>query len=208
MKKNKVFLITSIITMLPTIAGLLIWNKLPNSIATHFTMNGVANQFNSKSFTVFFIPMILLAAHTISYFATSMDKREDKVSKKMKNILFWIIPVISCIVMGSIYMKALGYNINIPMVAILLVSIIQVLIGNYLPKCKQNGTVGIRIAWTMKSEKNWNKTHRFAGKLYVLSGFLSIVLSLCGFNYMYIFFIVMISMFLPIAYSFAIRKNI
>lgn len=157
-----------------------------------------------------FLAMFLLWSEVTIWFPTALTFGAVSLAFMNPNtvILFWIIPVISCIVMGSIYMKALGYNINIPMIAILLVSIIQVLIGNYLPKCKQNGTVGIRVAWTMKSEKNWNKTHRFAGKLYVLSGFLSIVLSLCGFNHMYIFFIVMISMFLPIAYSFAIRKNI
>ncbi|HAF86254.1 MAG TPA: hypothetical protein DCG32_07825 [Sphaerochaeta sp.] len=32
-----------------------------------------------------------------------------------------------------------------------------------MPKCKHNYTVGIRIPWTLASEENWNRTHRFAG---------------------------------------------
>ena len=42
--------------------------------------------------------------------------------------------------------------------------------GNYMPKLKVNHTVGIRLPWTLQSEDNWHKTHRLAGKLWVLGG--------------------------------------
>lgn len=29
---------------------------------------------------------------------------------------------------------------------------------------------GNKIPWTMKSEKNWNRTHRFGGKIYFAAG--------------------------------------
>ena len=47
-----------------------------------------------------------------------------------------------------------------------------ILIGNYLPKCKQNHTIGIKIPWTLNSEENWNATHRFSGKVWVICGIL------------------------------------
>ena len=40
-------------------------------------------------------------------------------------------------------------------------------IGNYLPKVKQNNTIGIRVVWTLQDEENWNATHRFSGKIWV-----------------------------------------
>ena len=50
-------------------------------------------------------------------------------------------------------------------------------IGNYLPKVKQNNTIGIRVVWTLQDEENWNATHRFSGKIWVAS---SILCMLCG----------------------------
>ena len=40
-KKNfKTLLITSIIILLPIIAGLLLWNQLPEQIPSHWNVNG------------------------------------------------------------------------------------------------------------------------------------------------------------------------
>ena len=50
--------------------------------------------------------------------------------------------------------------------------------GNYMPKCKQNFVMGIKMKWTLSSEENWYATHRFAGKLWVVGG---IALLFCVF---------------------------
>ena len=53
--------------------------------------------------------------------------------------------------------------------------ILFVIIGNYLPKCKQNHTIGIKIVWTLNNEENWNATHRISGKIWVIGGLCTIV---------------------------------
>ena len=42
-KNKKIILITSMITILPILAGLILWNKLPEQVATHFDFNGIPN---------------------------------------------------------------------------------------------------------------------------------------------------------------------
>ena len=42
-KNKKIILITSMITILPILAGLILWNKLPAQVATHFDFNGIPN---------------------------------------------------------------------------------------------------------------------------------------------------------------------
>ena len=54
------------------------------------------------------------------------------------------------------------------------------IIGNYLPKVKQNNTIGIRVVWTLQDEENWSATHRFSGKLWVASGVLCMLCGLFG----------------------------
>ena len=63
------------------------------------------------------------------------------------------------------------------------------IIGNYLPKVKQNNTIGIRVVWTLQDEENWSATHRFSGKLWVASGVLCMLCGLfgedCCFGFVY-----------------------
>ena len=50
--------------------------------------------------------------------------------------------------------------------------------GNWMPKIKQNSTLGIKIKWTLYNEENWNKTHRVAGFVWVIGG---VIFCLMGF---------------------------
>ena len=63
MKANKkTLIITSIVTILPVLIGIICWDRLPDVMATHFGMNNEANGFSSKVFAVFGLPLVLLAA--------------------------------------------------------------------------------------------------------------------------------------------------
>ena len=84
------------------------------------------------------------------------------------SITYWITPLISLVVNGMTYADALGSDIEVIRILPIILGVIFLFIGNYLPKCTQNRTVGIRIKWTLESEENWNATHRFGGKVLVI----------------------------------------
>lgn len=55
-KKYKTTLIlTTLISLFPTVIGLLLWNRMPDTIATHFGTNNVPNGWSSK--TMGFLPL-------------------------------------------------------------------------------------------------------------------------------------------------------
>ena len=58
---KKTLIIASIITVLPILIGIMLWNRLPDPMATHFGMDNEADGFSSKAFAVFGIPLCLLA---------------------------------------------------------------------------------------------------------------------------------------------------
>ena len=96
--------------------------------------------------------------------------------------------------------------VDVSLIMPLFLGAVFIIIGNYLPKCKQNYTIGIKIPWTLNSEENWNRTHRFAGWLWTFSG---IVVMLTGFfGGFWIFFIVVLLMVLiPFAYSYMLHRR-
>ena len=59
MKKYKTtIIITTLITLLPIVIGLFLWNKLPDTLATHWGSDGTANGWSSKTFSVFGMPLM------------------------------------------------------------------------------------------------------------------------------------------------------
>ena len=208
-KKNlKTLIVTSILIVLPVLAGIILWDRLPEQMATHWNAAGDIDGWTSKPFTVFGLPLILLAAQWLCVLGTLADPKKENHPTKILHLVLWIIPVLS-LVLGTItYATALGKNVQVEVIMPILIGLILAIIGNYMPKCKQNYTIGIKIPWTLNSEENWNRTHRFAGWLWTFSG---IVVMLTGFfGGFWIFLIIVLLMVLaPILYSYLLfRKGI
>ena len=204
-KYKKRIIISSVITLLPILAGLILWNRLPDTIATHFGNDNVANGWSSKPFVVFAMPLLLLGLHLFILFVTMNAPKRKNISEKMFGFLIWFVPVLSVFIFSITYCNALGMNVNIGMAVNIIVGIVFLVIGNYLPKCKQNYTAGIRIPWTLNSTENWNRTHRLAGWLFMLGGILFFLNAFLQWSGM--FFVIIVIALLPEVYSFLLYKK-
>ncbi|MCH5188446.1 MAG: SdpI family protein [Oscillospiraceae bacterium] len=209
-KKNKwKLLISSIVTLLPVIVGLIMWDSLPERMATHWGFTGAADGFSSRPFAVFALPLILLAGHWVCVIVTAADPKNKNQTQKAVSLVFWICPFVSLFSGAVIYAAAFGMNFSINILLPVVTGLIFIVIGNYLPKCKQNYTMGIKVAWTLENEENWNATHRFGGRVWVIGG---VLLMLCAFlpnTVMYYVFIVLISLLgiIPVIYSYVYYRR-
>ena len=172
MKNKKYWIITSLVTLLPILLGLLLWDKLPNQLPTHFGVDGAADGFSGKPFAVFGIPVMMLFFHIVIFFATRLDKQNRGHNEKVLNLVGLIFPAMSIVSSVVIYSLALGKEPNLSMLLFPMLGLLFIAMGNWLPKIKQNSTLGIKIKWTLYNEENWNKTHRFAGFVWVIGGIL------------------------------------
>ena len=180
-KKYKItIIITTLSTLLPILFGLIVWNRLPEQIATHWGANGQADGYSGKAFAVFGMPCILAVLQLFVSFITLNDPKRRNIHKKPLTLTFWIIPVMSVIVNGITYAAALGMEIEVGIIISILVGILLIALGNYMPKLQQNYTIGIRVPWTLNSTENWNRTHRLGGKTFILGGFLLIITGFLG----------------------------
>lgn len=206
MKKYRGRLIlTCIITLLPMIVGLILWNRLPETMATHWGANNEANGWSSREFVVFGMPVILMALHLLAVGATMVDPKKRNIGNRMSGILLWIVPVISWFTMMTIYLSALGSKINIGLVANILVGAVFIIVGNYLPKNKQNYSVGIKLPWTLDDEENWNKTNRLSGYLFIICGFVFIVNAF--FLSVLPIVVTVLAVIIPAVYSYSLYRQ-
>ena len=178
MKNKKYWLITSAITLVPILLGLILWNKLPDRLPTHFGVDGAADGWSGKGFAVFGLPLMMLFFHIVIFFATRLDKQNRGHNEKVMNLVGLLFPVMSIVNSVIIYAQAMDLELNLSMLLFPMLGLLFIAVGNWLPKIKQNSTLGIKIKWTLYNEENWNRTHRFAGFVWVIGG---VIFCLMGF---------------------------
>ena len=177
-KYLKTLIVTSVITMLPVLAGIVLWDKLPEQIPMHFNAAGEVDGWASKAVGVFVIPAFLVAVEWLCAIGSfKMDPKAGNINEKVMGLVLWFIPVLSVLMHVLVYGTALGMEMNVQIIIPVLMGLVMIAIGNWLPKCKQTYTLGIRLPWTLDNEDNWNRTHRFAGPVWVVSG---VIITACG----------------------------
>ncbi len=150
----------------------------------------------------------MAATNFIVQFALRTDPKKGNMSRALRTISVWIVPLLSLLCSTLVLGRALGCNVRIETFIPLFMGLLFVLIGRYLPETKQNYTMGIKLPWTLSSEENWDKTHRMAGILWMLCGLLIIVLSLLGLWKLWIFIaVILIMTLLPAAYSYWLYRR-
>ena len=205
---KKLVLFTSILILLPSLVGCVFWNQLPEEIPTHFNLLGQADGYNHKMSAIFGLPTLMLLMHWLLLFLMIKDPKSSNISSKIQLLIYWIIPFVSCLSMISIYGASLGYSMMSGILAQIFMGVVMIVIGKYLPKTRRNYIIGIRLPWTLENDENWSKTHRLAGKIWVLGGLL---LFLNAFVQLYVYWVFFLTFFLvvliPSIYSYQLSKS-
>ena len=205
---KKLVLYTSILILLPTLIGCVFWFQLPEKMPTHFNLLGQADGYDYKMFAIFGLPPLMLLMHWLILFLMIKDPKSSNISSKIQLLIYWIIPFVSCLSMISIYGVSLGYSMMSGILAQIFMGVIMIVIGNYLPKTRRNYIIGIRLPWTLENDENWSKTHRLAGKIWVLGGLLLFLNSFVQIYVYWVFFLTLLLVVLmPGVYSYQLSKS-
>lgn len=129
MKKmlNKQFIITTLICLLTIPEGLIFYNRLPENMATHFNLKGVADGYSDKNFAIFFLPLIFTALNFFIALSLEYSEKGKSRSKLYKSIYRWLSPILAVIMQTGTILYSLNINI-IPVVIIFIIIYILILI--------------------------------------------------------------------------------
>lgn len=168
--KTKSTLISTVLCLLPLILSALLYRQLPEQVAIHFNSAGAPDSYVPKAVAAFVLPVLLAAVNVYLHFRVTQDPKVENASVSLRTLTMWIVPALSLIINPITLFMALGRRIPIGMIAAAMAGLLIITAGNYMPKCKRNYTIGIKLPWTLDSEENWNHTHRFSGFLWVAGG--------------------------------------
>lgn len=206
MNKHKELMITTIICLLPMAIGAYFYKQLPQQMPVHWGSEGV-NGWAPKAFACFGMPAIMALFNLLVHVMVENDPKKRNYGSAMKKLSKWIVPVVELVCMVIIFCVGLGYEVAVDTVVPVLVGLVLVVVGNYLPKCKQNYTVGIKCPWTLHSEENWNKTHHLGGYLFILAGIVMIFTAFLKIPAEVSLGVVLAAGFIPLIYSFLLYKK-
>lgn len=203
---NKTTLITTLLCLVPIAIGTALQNKLPSEIPINYGFNNEAGTLASKWIVIFLLPLIL-ALVNLFVNLTLTEKNRQRIGKRLSAVLIWLVPLLSVVVSMFLILKPLGLPLKAGSLVFSIISVIFIIIGNYIPKCRPNSYVGYRLSWIMNDDELWMKTHRFSGFVLVIAGFASLAASFFAIG-KYVFLVcLVIIIFVPLIYSLAIKKK-
>ena len=206
--EKKLVLVTTLICLLPIPAGLALYNHLPEQVPTHFDFSGTPTGWSSRAFAVFGMPCLMTGLNLFLYICLKKDPKRANMSAALKYISLWLMPVLSVLTSGLILGTTMGWPMHAETAIPVLVGVLFLVVGNYLPKTKQSYTMGIRLPWTLESEENWNRTHRLSGFLWVAAGALMILLTLLRLWNGWLLGVLLLALiFVPVGYSYLLHRK-
>lgn len=205
--ENKSFVITTLLCLAPMALGLALYARLPEQLPTHWDWQGNVNGYMSKPAVVLGLPLFFAAMNGLMHFSLRADPKRANIIGNTRVLIRWTMPVLSLIILPYTYLWALGWQ-QIPMEKLIpvLVGLLIMGLGNYLPKCRQNYTSGIKLPWTLYDEDNWNRTHRMAGRLWMVGGLGIMVSAFWGGSTLLLAVILAITL-IPGIYSYCLYRK-
>ncbi len=178
---------TSVIVLvmiaLALLAGAILWNQLPEQMASHWNENDQVDETMSKFWGVWMMPLVTLGMFGLFLLIPNIDPLKANIAKFRPtfNLFIALIVAFMLYMHGLTFVWNLGFQ-NFKMSAAMLpfLGILFIFIGYMLRQAKRNWFIGIRTPWTLSNDSVWDKTHQLGSILFMVSGAFAIFGGLFG----------------------------
>lgn len=183
MSTRNTSIIVLILIAISIVAGVLLWNQLPDQMASHWNANDQVDGYMPKFWGVFMMPLIVLGMYVLFLVIPGIDPLKANIAqfRGAFNLFIVLISVFMLYIHGLTLAWSLGYQ-DFKMSAAMLpfMGVLFIFIGYMLRQAKRNFFIGIRTPWTLSSDTVWEKTHQLGSILFMVSGVLAIIGSFLG----------------------------
>jgi uncharacterized membrane protein len=212
MTTRKTLILVCVLIALSIAAGLLLWDRLPDQMASHWDANDQVNGTTSKFWGVFLMPLIATGLLGILMLVPLIDPHKANIEqfRGTFNLFIAFITAFLLYLHALTLAWSLGYQ-DFRMSAALLpaLGLLFIFIGYMLRGAKRNFFIGIRTPWTLSSDAVWNKTHQLGSVLFMISGALALLGGWSGGTtaLLLIFIPLMGSTLFLVIYSYILYRN-
>lgn len=160
------------------LAGALLWNQLPDPMASHWNVNDEVDGYMSRFWGVFLMPLVTFGLFLLFLLIPNIDPLKANIAEFRGTFNLFIAFIIGFLM----YVHALtlrwnlGYtDLGIGKAMLPALGLLFFIIGSMLRKAKRNWFIGIRTPWTLSSDTVWDRTHQIGGLLFMATGVLAVI---------------------------------
>lgn len=184
-----------IIALLPLVITAAVLPVMPETVPMHYNAEGAVDRMGSR-YELLLMPLMIVLIAVVSalvmrHYAKRGEGPDDdrdaiaaRTNLKTLQIISVAVPAIFGVLqLGILYMTYRNANaqdvaVNSDLIVRLtsiLIGILCIVMGNFMPKTAINNLFGVRMTWSMYNENTWRRCNRFGGIVFVITGLLLIV---------------------------------
>lgn len=214
MNNKSLFVVNSLVVLTMLSLSAWAWGQIPDTqlIPVHYGIDGTPDRYGGKVEALLAVPLIgvVLAAQFAIIFR--IEPRAEHMRRSQKAYFMTALSTMALLLAlhTATVLQALGWQVNVVSVIAVGLSILLAVIGNYLSKVRSNFSFGIRMPWTLSSERAWNKTHRLGGRLLFLLGIGGAMTAIANENQLFLLLILGGALSITVIlfiYSYFVWKN-
>ena len=181
---SRVWIALVVLCVANVVVHLWVMPSLPAQIPTHWGANGTVDGWGPSwmASALGALPLVLLA---VFYVVPRIDPKGEayRTSGKFYQGFVIAFTLVMCAISWLGELTVWGVVPAAGTVNLLVSGTIGLLfigMGNYLPRVKQNYTLGIKTPWALADPENWRRTQRFGGACFMVLGVGLIVMGVAG----------------------------
>lgn len=182
----------------------LFWDRLPAEVPTRYDLAGNPAVFAPKSWALLWLlgaAALYLAAMPLLFKFSPRGYRLQGSGDDVARINLAVVALLCGVELTLI--SSAGGRLIYPITWGISVSLglFLLLLGNSIGRLGRNYFIGIRVPWTLRSDRNWKHTHRFAGRVFIVTGALIQLGAFLGAPMAAVLALVLIAALTPVVYS-------
>ncbi len=204
-------LLCLLVILLAALASLVVYNRLPLVMASHWSANDQVNGTMPRFWGAFLMPLLALVMLGLFLLIPGIDPLKANIAKFRGFFNAFILLIM--VFLLFIHLLSLAWNLGyqdfkMSMVILPAVGLLFVFSGVLIMRAKRNFFIGIRTPWTLSSDQVWDKTHRLGGWLFIGMGLITVLSALLGAAAMWVLLVVLpIVVLVPTIYSYLLYQQ-
>jgi uncharacterized membrane protein len=190
--------------------------KLPETIPTHWNLAGKVDGYGPKSVSLLAMPIMSLLMLGLFRALPVLSPKNFEVDTFRDTYLFILVVVLGmfaylhAVILYATWQQVekVAHPIDIGRYMIGGIFLFLAVMGNVLGKVRRNFWIGVRVPWTLASDRVWNDTHRLAAWTLVAGGLIGFVMTIAGLPILIAFAVLIVSVLIPVVYSFVHYKQL
>ncbi|MFX3625045.1 MAG: SdpI family protein [Ectobacillus sp.] len=201
-----------ILTLISIIMGIWAYYILPDTVPIHWNFKGEVDGYGSKLQVALIFPLMAVFMYVLLIALPKLDPRKENYKKFQGSYHIIINAILTFFVLihGFVIASSAGYDMPISFIMPLAIGVLFIILGNYMPRVKQNYFVGFRTPWALQNEEVWRYTNRFGARMFMLAGILLAISAFLPAFAKTVFFIIaiIVATVIPFVASYLYYKKV